>query len=78
MKLEYEKYKQELIAKKRLTFGNFRDQVPTAIVVRAECRNFCDKFIKKFPYLTLQIGFYHNAEHVWCVDVDGTIVDPYN
>lgn len=82
MKPEYEAYLYELIETKRREYPND----PTdRQVLRARCSEFTKLFVEKFPHLKRVSGFYGeydpegvglNEEHWWCVDTDGSIVDP--
>lgn len=65
--------------------------VTRAELARAECNSWTMRFVEKFPHLKRVAGFYgapedvwlndpdeeiYRTEHWWCVDTDGTIVDP--
>lgn len=82
MKPEYEHYLAELIQNDRTRHNDNRTDEQ---VLRAKCMDYTAKFVKKFPHLKRVPGFYggyleedigFNTEHWWCVDIDGTIVDP--
>lgn len=54
-----------------------------AYFVRGKCKQAATKMAREFPELRVAAGFAHwNAgreirdQHWWCVDTDGTIVDP--
>jgi hypothetical protein len=84
MKLEYEEFLTELCEKKRRQYApSCQERLTRADLVRAECNQFTREFVMKFPHLTRVPGFYgrvigdyHGTEHWWCVEPDGTIVDP--
>lgn len=87
MRPEYEEFLTELCETKRMQYTeSCRDDLTRADLVRAACNDFTKKFVTKFPHLKRVGGFYcqsQNAkrerpgtEHRWCVDVDGTVVDP--
>lgn len=89
MKPEYAAYLDELIEAKRMHYAEgHRDTLDRATILYAECSNFTKKFVQRFPHLKRVAGFYcveddlnavemlPGTEHWWCVDVDGTIVDP--
>lgn len=83
MKQEYQAYLAELLEEKRASYVN-GSELTAQELVYAACNSFTTKFVKKFPHLKRQAGFYGSgrvagspgSEHWWCVDVDGTIVDP--
>lgn len=79
MKPEYEAFKKTLIAEQRKRILN-QEELSDRDILRGQCRLFSTTFQIKFPHLRLERGFYnyggYNCEHIWCVDVDGTIVDP--
>lgn len=87
MKPEYEKYKKELIDKERKHYLN-GNELTDKDILRNKCQQFSKAFVEKFPHLKTQAGFvclvleHHltpetlGVEHIWCKDIDGTIVDP--
>lgn len=87
MKPEYSAYLEELIEKELQHYHpTDRPNVTRPMVLRAKCQSFTVKFVEKFPHLQRVAGFYGNpdvdvenmqaTEHFWCVDTDGSIVDP--
>lgn len=74
MKPEYLAFRNELVeARAKQYVGS---PPPLAAIVRSQCEHFSKKLAERFPHLTVQRGFYNGAEHWWCVEPDGEIVDP--
>lgn len=92
MKPEYAAFLDVLIEEQRQYYhASDRASVTRSQVVRAKCQSFTKRFVERFPHLTRIAGFYgapedvwlndpdeqcYRTEHFWCVDVNGTIVDP--
>jgi hypothetical protein len=87
MKQEYEELLNELCEKKRQQYHESqRAELTRRELCRAECVTFTKRFVERFPHLKRVAGFYGSAEpnvefmnateHWWCVEPDGTIVDP--
>lgn len=88
MKPEYAAYRDELMEAWRKRHVNADNpQLTRQVLCRGMCNSWTLKFVEKFPHLKRVAGFACNpknqddsltpgTEHWWCVDTDGTIVDP--
>src|ERR1035437_1692819 len=77
VKPEYEGFKTQLVEQVRASYHESqRDDTTPRDLVRARCDEFTQGFVEKFPHLKRVAGFVGGNEHWWCVDLDGTVVDP--
>lgn len=76
MKPQYEQFTQELIAERRARLSYWRHVPTDAEAVALQCDGFTERFVERFPELVRVPGFRNGLEHWWCVEPDGTIVDP--
>jgi hypothetical protein len=77
MKPEYQAYRDELLEKELSRYKlQRRGDISIPYLLKGKCYGWTAKFAEKFPQLKQVCGFYGNSEHYWCVDTDGTIVDP--
>jgi hypothetical protein len=74
-----EKYREfyEILLERELSHYNQpREKLDIPYLLKGLCESWCKKFKKKFPDLKIKRGFYSGNEHYWCVEPNGTIVDP--
>lgn len=76
MKPEYQALKDELLEKELSRYAQPRETISIPYLLKGKCYGWTSIFVQKFPHLKQVCGFYGHGEHFWCVDVDGTIVDP--
>jgi hypothetical protein len=76
MKPEYEEFRAQLLEKELSHYAQPRDTISIPYLLKGKCYSWSQKFVERFPHLTLRTGFYGNREHYWCTEPDGTIVDP--
>jgi hypothetical protein len=59
---------------------------PTSTIARLQCKKACERMIKEFPELKLQMGLVSvdepyglpptKTEHYWCITKSNEIIDP--
>ena len=73
MKPEYEAFRAKLLEE---MLSRFTLQPNIPYLLKGRCGPWSKRFTEQFPQLRAERGFYNGWEHWWCVDTDGSIVDP--
>lgn len=73
---EYQAFRDELLEQALSRYIQPRDTISIPYLLKGKCSPWTLLFVARFPELTRVAGFYNGAEHFWCVDQSGAIVDP--
>jgi hypothetical protein len=76
IKPEYQALRDELLEKELSYYIQPRETISIPYLLKGKCYAWTHKFVEAFPQLRQVCGFYGHGEHYWCVEPDGTIVDP--
>lgn len=73
---KYRDFYNEILEEELSHYRQPRETIDILYLLKGLCGLWSKKFQEKYPELKIQRGFYSGREHWWCVEPDGTIVDP--